>query len=193
METHTFLMHSVHGLTHLLSIPENISIFFAVKKIIDGQYLLMESNFLFRPRVELLFFDGNTTTAANASCPISSDSDETITIAMQCNASEMTAARKRPKRKLSQKSISTGIRFCFRYIKVHSKHHIFCMFFEFCHIVITTSHTHTNTLPETKLYVCFAFVRRLNVKLTSILFVANDRQQSDSLKKKPQSCSSLTI
>lgn len=72
MENHRsiFLIHSLH----LLSNPHstgNISIFFAVKKFIDGQYLLMESTFLFRPCVELLFFDGNTATAADATCSIS--------------------------------------------------------------------------------------------------------------------------
>lgn len=86
METHTFLIHSIHGLTHLLSIPENISIFFAEKKFIDGQYLLMESNFQFRPRVELVFFDGNATTTENVSCPISSDRIDALDNcnAMQC-------------------------------------------------------------------------------------------------------------
>lgn len=88
-ENHSFNFYSFSlCVTHSLSIPGKISIYFAVKKFVDGQHLLMESNFLFRPSVELLFYDGNATISSVA-CPISDTRSSPTTrqgcFTMKCN------------------------------------------------------------------------------------------------------------
>lgn len=82
VENNTFFYAFSLCVTHSLPISGRISIHFAVKKFVGGQHLLMESNFLFRPSVELLFFDGNAT-AMSMTCP-SSDTCSSTTARQDC-------------------------------------------------------------------------------------------------------------